>query len=96
MATGITAKERMAASSWVRVPEAALGLALRRLSPSSVPSHWNSWEAFDDYHDEEINCFMKQTPRLNALMTTMKQFYRVKHSINTLNNKNNKAKRNKE
>ena len=23
----------------------------------------------------------------------MKQFYRVKHSINTLNNKNNKAKR---
>ena len=29
-------------------------------------------------------------------MTTMKQFYRVKHSINTLNNKNNKAKRNKE
>ena len=52
--------------------------------------------AFDDYHDEEINCFMKRTPRLNALMTTMKQFYRVKHSINTLNNKNNKAKRNKE
>ena len=44
MATGIIAKERMAASSWVRVPEAALGLALRRLSPSSVPAHWNSWE----------------------------------------------------
>ena len=31
-----------------------------------------------------------------ALITTMKQFYRVKHSINTLNDKNNKAKRNKE
>ena len=31
-----------------------------------------------------------------ALITTMKQFYRVKHSINTLNNKNNKAKRNNE
>ena len=31
-----------------------------------------------------------------ALITTMKQFYRVKHSINTLNNKNNKSKRNKE
>ena len=39
---------------------------------------------------------LKRTPRLNTLMTTMKQFYRVKHSINTLNNKNNKAKRNKE
>ena len=44
MATGITAKEHMAASSWVRVSEAALGLALRRLSPSSVLAHWNSWE----------------------------------------------------
>ena len=31
-----------------------------------------------------------------ALITTMKQFYRVKHSINTLNDNNNKAKRNKE
>ena len=39
---------------------------------------------------------LKRTPQLNTLMTTMKQFYRVKHSINTLNNKNNKAKRNKE
>ena len=23
--------------------------------------------AFDDYHDEEINCFMKRTPRLIML-----------------------------
>ena len=27
-----------------------------------------------------------------ALITTMKQFYRVKHSINMLNDKSNKAK----
>jgi len=39
VATGTTAKERMAASSWSRVSEAALGLALSRLSPSSVPAH---------------------------------------------------------
>ena len=46
--------------------------------------------------------YLKRTPRLIMLITTimiittMKQFYRVKHSINTLNNKNNKAKRSKE
>ena len=45
---------------------------------------------------KDTGYLMKRTPRLNTLMTTMKQFYRVKRSINTLNNKNNKAKRNKE
>ena len=44
MATGIIAKERMAASSSVRHSEAAFALALRRLSPSSGPAHWKSWE----------------------------------------------------
>ena len=34
----------MAESSWDTVSEAALGLALKRLSPSLVPAHWNSWE----------------------------------------------------
>ena len=38
----------MAASSWVRVSEAALGFALRRLSPSSVPAHWNRWEGTEE------------------------------------------------
>ena len=53
-----------------------------------------------DLREEAFYCdrvqLLKRTPRLNTLMATMKQFYRVKHSINTLNNKNNKAKRNKE
>ena len=44
VAIGMTARDRMAASSSGRLLEAAFGLAFRRLSPSSVPAHWNSWE----------------------------------------------------
>lgn len=44
VATGIIAKERLAASRPVRFSEAAFGFALRRLSPSSGPAHWKSWE----------------------------------------------------
>ena len=42
-ATGITVRERMAASRWGRVSVAKLGLALSKLSPSSGPVHCNSW-----------------------------------------------------
>lgn len=47
--SGITAKEHMAVNSWDRVSELALGLASKRLSPSSVPVHWNSWEGTEVY-----------------------------------------------
>ena len=42
-ATGITVRERMAASRWGRASVAALGLALSKLSPRSGPAHYNSW-----------------------------------------------------
>ena len=47
VATGITARERMASSRSGKVLEAASGLALRRLSPSSFSAHWNNWEGAD-------------------------------------------------
>ena len=47
VATGITANERMAASNVGRDSSDIFGLALRRLSPSSVSAHWNNWEVAD-------------------------------------------------
>ena len=47
VATGITARERLASSRSGKVVDAACGLALRRLSPSSFSAHWNNWEGAD-------------------------------------------------
>ena len=45
VAAGITAGERIVAGSQGKDSIAALGFALRRLSPCSPPAHWNSWES---------------------------------------------------
>ena len=45
VAAGITAGERIVASSRGKDSVAALGFVLRRLYPCSPPAHWNSWES---------------------------------------------------
>ena len=47
VATGITARERMAARRVGKVSDVIPGFVLRRLSPSSAPEHWKSWDGAD-------------------------------------------------
>ena len=47
VATGMTARERIAVSICVKVLVTIFGLVFRRLSPKSAPAHWKSWEGAD-------------------------------------------------
>ena len=65
---GITANERMAASSRGKDSVAAFGFPLRRLSPGSVPAHWNSWEG------------VEVLPTLDPVRKTSQYFLKTFHS----------------